>query len=152
MNAPGLIGTELFVDVLDDFRQVRAFLPSGAELGFLTVQGRWRHTPHTRETRQTINRLIKRGILKLGANEDPVPAYLRLLGTPTRRSKKQADKQGPLTKRDATTVARVSREAGVAPRIYDAPPTPLPEAPPPAPSLGLMDRPLPDFSTVKNRR
>lgn len=151
-NAGALIGTELFVDVLDDFRHVRAFLPSGAELGYLTAQGRWGLTPHSRETRQAINRLITRGILKLAEREDPVQAYLRHIGTRSKHSKKQLEQQGPLTKRNATTLARVAREAGVAPSIYAVPPAPAPEAPPTAPSRGLMDTPLPDFSTVKNRR
>jgi hypothetical protein len=91
----------------DDMRQVKVFLDNGAELGFLTAQGKWSSTKHSRRTRQAINSLLYRRTLVLTEFDDPVQAYLRYLSTPTKPLKKG---QPQINKGQVTEVARISRE------------------------------------------
>ncbi len=103
-----LIGRKLVVHIdEDDMRQVKVFLDNGAELGFLTAQGKWSNTKHSRRTRQAINSLLYRRTLVLAEFDDPVQAYLRYLSTPTKPLKKG---QPQINKRQVTEAARISSE------------------------------------------
>jgi hypothetical protein len=149
-----LIGVELIVDLdEDDMRQVRASLPNGGDLGFLGAAGRWGETPHTRKTRKAINSLLSRGILVLSEFDDPIQVYLRYLGT-QRRSRSDSDTESAvreqMSPRDTTLLTRVAREAGMPPVLH-APTVPSPVVPEP-PRRSVMNKPLPNFATIKNRR
>ena len=83
-----LIGQKILVEIDDDdFRQVKAYLPNGAELGFLTAKGRWSVTKHSRRTRKAINSLLAKRIITLSDFDDPVHVFLDYLSTTKSREK-----------------------------------------------------------------
>jgi putative transposase len=118
-NAGHLVGQKIIVDIFDedDFRQIRAYLKSGAELGILKVQGRWALTKHSRRTRRAINALANRRIIVLSEYDDPVHKYLQYLSTP--------EKGKTPSPRQATELTRIAKEAGIEPRL--CPPKPAPK-------------------------
>lgn len=168
-NAGHLVGKKIVLVIdEDDMRQIKAYLPDGGELGVLKAMGKWGLTKHSRRTRKAINRLCHRRILVLSEFDDPVQAYLRLLSTTTKNKSVSAQ--------NATELTRVSKEAGIKPRIHTRAPqrsltaaqgASISEAPqPPKPNssslapvqersvlravgLGDADR---FFTKVKNRR
>ena len=102
-----LMGTDIIIEINeDDYRYVKAFLANGAEIGFLTAQGRWGITKHSVRTRRTINSLIAKRILVISEHQDPVRAFLDSLST----SKGTANTISP---RGATDATRVSDESGL---------------------------------------
>lgn len=116
-NSGHLIGQTLIVEIDDDdFRQVLAFLKTGAELGFLKVQGKWGATKHSRRTRKAINALASQRIITISEFDDPVQVYLQYLST---RSKEKKNKREILTPRNITEVTRVAREGNITPTIVD---------------------------------
>jgi len=56
----------------EDLRSVQAYLPSGAELGYLRAQGKWGVSPHTWEQRKMISRLRNQGLLHIHPGDDPI--------------------------------------------------------------------------------
>lgn len=59
-QSKGLIGKKITIYInIMDIRSIRAFLPNGNEIGFLRVSGKWVMTPHSLETRKTINKLLR---------------------------------------------------------------------------------------------
>ncbi|OCT11468.1 hypothetical protein A8709_07310 [Paenibacillus pectinilyticus] len=59
-QSTGLIGKKITIYInIMDIRSVRAFLPNGNELGSLRVSGKWVMSPHSLETRRTINKLLR---------------------------------------------------------------------------------------------
>jgi putative transposase len=113
-NAAHLIGQRIVVEIdEDDMRQIRIFLMSGAELGYLAAQGKWGITKHSRRTRKTINTLLAKRILTLSQFDDPVQMYLAYLSAPERETKKppRAKEKIGLSSKQATEATRVAREA-----------------------------------------
>ncbi|MYM71749.1 hypothetical protein GTP56_05995 [Duganella sp. FT134W] len=110
-NAGHLVGKKIVL-VIDevDMRQLKAYLPDGGELGTLKALGKWGMTKHSRRTRKAINRLCHRRILTLSEFDDPVQAYLRHLST--------TEKNKSVSAQNATELTRVSKEAGIKPRIH----------------------------------
>ena len=149
-----LIGARLLLEVdEDDMRQVKAYLPNGAELGVLKAHGKWGLIKHSRRTRKAINSLITKRLITVTGFDDPMQLYMQYLAT--RKGTRTSAGPGP---KQATEIVRVKKEAGhVAPTI---------QAPPPARDQAAMPRrvvdemrgrllsePAPDFFTkVKNRR
>jgi putative transposase len=108
-EAGDLIGTRLTVDIdEDDMRQVKAFLPNGAELGFLIAGGKWSLTKHDRKTRKAINSLLYKRVLVLSKFDDPVVTFLRYLNTQKTNNKKN---KSPINPKQATDAARVASAA-----------------------------------------
>ncbi|WP_314441284.1 hypothetical protein [Massilia timonae] len=149
-----LLGARLTVEIVeDDMRQVKAFLPNGGELGVLKAHGKWGVTKHSRRTRKAINSLITKRLVTVTTFDDPVQVYMRHLAS----KKGCRSAQGPSPKQ-ATEIVRVSRDAGLDPRVVRAP------LPTPAVSKDtrrvrdeargrLLDEPnFSLFSKVKNRR
>lgn len=144
-NAGHLIGMSLTVEIdEEDMRQVRSYLPNGAELGILKAHGKWGVTKHSRRTRRAINALIAKRVLVLTEFVDPMQLYMRHIAKP--ESKK------PLTPRQATQLTQLAKEAGHPPRIPAALPAPeaTPEVKPKRESI--MSEPVNFFGRVKNRR
>lgn len=112
-----LIGKQILVEIdEDDYRQVKAYLKNGAELGFLTAQGKWSRTKHSRRTRLAINSLIHRRIIVLSEFDDPIQVYLSHLSTPTSRDNASTP---VLTRRQATDATRTAEEAGLPRQISE---------------------------------
>lgn len=150
-----LIGARLLLEVdEDDMRQVKAYLPNGAELGVLKAHGKWGLTKHSRRTRKAINSLITKRLITVTGFDDPMQVYMRHLAT--RKGTRPSASPGP---KQATEIVRVKREAGQASPTILAPP-PAPRQQPDVPRRvvdetrgRLLSEPGPDFFTkVKNRR
>jgi len=152
-QAAALIGKKITIEIdEEDMRQVKAYLSSGAELGFLKASGRWSHTKHSRKTRRAINSLVHRRILVVSEFDDPIQVYLRHLS----QSKKKTSSQPPVPlPSKAVEAVRVSRESD------------LPLVIPPTKSgtdgsatrrssngggAGLMDAPPLDLNQLVNRK
>lgn len=145
------IGGKIIIEADDeDIRQVKAYLPSGQELGFLKVMGRWAATNHSRKTRQAINRLVHRRILVISEHDDPVRAYMAHLSS--RRATSTRGKASP-TPRQATEAARLARESGLPLRFSDTddPRQPGTRTLRDDTSESLMDKPMPDINRLINR-
>lgn len=60
-SMPAMIRKQVTLAVdIRDLRCIEAYLPSGQSIGILQAQGGWGHTPHSLQTRQAINRHLKR--------------------------------------------------------------------------------------------
>jgi len=105
-----LIGSKVIIEVdEEDMRQIKIFLQSGGELGFLTAQGKWSQTRHSRTTRKAINSAVNKRIISMSEMEDPVEAYMAHL------SKTQRAKPGKavISPRQATEATRLAQESGL---------------------------------------
>lgn len=110
-DCPALIGRKLIVDIdEEDMRCVKAYLENGDELGFLTPNGPWGITKHSRRDRKAINSLISRRVLVLAADQNPVVAYVESLTT---TKVKEKSKRPLLSPRQATEVARLAKDTGL---------------------------------------
>lgn len=146
-----LIGKKIVIEIDDeDLRQVKAYLPTGAELGFLKASGRWAITKHSRKTRQAINRLVHRRMLAVSELDDPVQVYMRYLGNRDKAS--HIGKGGPIPSK-ATEATRVARESGL-PLVLGPPHNvnQTKEILSSQESGNLMDTPLPDLNKLINRQ
>lgn len=151
-QAAGLVGKRLRIHIDPrDLRQVRAFLPNAAELGFLKVMGRWQYTKHSWKTRKIINSLISKKILVISKFDDPVQAYMKFLSL---RNKKTNKKTKDLNPQTATEAARLAKETGLSKQI-----TPRSEKPHSAePNFSsfnrtsLMPTPMPDIKKILNKK
>lgn len=75
-NSAYLLNTELILHVnVDDLRTLKAYLPDGSEFGYLTASGRWSLTPHSLQTRKSINSLVKDKLIHLTTWDDPIFIY-----------------------------------------------------------------------------
>jgi hypothetical protein len=63
---------------VDDLRTVKAFLPSGEEIGVLTASTGWNRIQHDRGLRQNILRAIHDKSLAVAPGEDAIQSYLVL--------------------------------------------------------------------------
>jgi putative transposase len=148
-----LIGARLLLEVdEDDMRQVKAFLPNGAELGMLKAHGKWGVTTHSRRTRRAINSLITKRLITVTTFDDPMQAYMRHLAA--YRDKRGKTGPGP---KQATEIVRIKKEVGVDAHSIEGARVTEPIMPTnrvDAPLRGrlLSDPPLQFFAKVKNRR
>jgi putative transposase len=148
-----LIGARLLLEVdEDDMRQVKAFLPNGAEMGMLKAHGKWGVTTHSRRTRKAINSLITKRLITVTTFDDPMQVYMRHLATnPDKRGKK-----GPGPKQ-ATEIVRIKKEVGLDARSIDGAritesTTAANRVETPLRGRMLSDPPPGFFTKVKNRR
>lgn len=149
-----LIGARLLLEVdEDDMRQVKAFLPNGGELGVLKAHGKWGLTKHSRRTRKAINSLITKRLITVSTFDDPLQVYMRHLAS----KKGGRTGSGPRPKQ-LTEMVRVSKDAGLDPKVVRAP-SPPPGVPDTTRRVlnetrgRLLDEPTFDFfSKIKNRR
>ncbi|MBS4068161.1 MAG: hypothetical protein KGZ62_06140 [Sulfurimonas sp.] len=153
-NTSGLIGQKLIVEIdEDDYRQVHAFLPNGNEVGFLSVQGKWAKSKHSRKTRIAINRLCNKRLIVLSEFDDPVQVYMKYVSAAA-GNKTHVEHPGP-SPRDAMEAARVAQESSLPLTIVppDTPPTEIKKEPlQGGRDSGLIDRPLPDLNKLINRQ
>ncbi|KGP81919.1 MULTISPECIES: hypothetical protein [Paenibacillus] len=92
-NLAYLINTEITLHVnVDDLRTLKAFLPDGSELGYLTASGRWSLTPHSLQTRKAINSLVRKKLIHLTTWDDPIFVYTNYIMN-QKKSKKMVNKQ-----------------------------------------------------------
>ncbi|WP_124543194.1 hypothetical protein [Piscinibacter terrae] len=113
-----LIGSGLSLHIDEaDFRSVEAFLPDGSNLGVLKATEGWDRTPHSREIRKAINKLIRLKRIARHLGEDWVQAYLRYLATKAVES------------RDKQPKHKVSKEATAAAKVAHTTGLPIPEVP-----------------------
>lgn len=147
---PSLVGQKIVIEIdEDDLRQVKAFLPNGAELGFVKVAGRWALTKHSRKTRQAINRLVNRRVLVISEFDDPVQVYMHYLSAKNKTSRK---KDGP-TPNKATEATRLARETGLSLIIEaERPVNVCEDGRSTKEHTNLMDKPLPDLNKLINRQ
>lgn len=59
-----------------DIRKIRLFTQGGDFIDEVAVRGRWRHSPHSRDLRKHVNKLIRDGYLKMEYDQDPVHVHL----------------------------------------------------------------------------
>jgi putative transposase len=144
-----LVSQQLHIEVdEEDYRQVTAFLPNGAELGVLRAHGKWGQTKHSRRTRKAINALAAKRIIVLTEFDDPVQVYMRHISEPAR-----GKKPGTVTARQATQLTHLAKESGTQPRIPSAKPALAPAIHKPIPEAsGILDTANSFFTTIKNRR
>lgn len=107
-QTPALIGTDVTCEIIDadDIRQLRAYLPNGAELGVIRATGMWSKRKHSLRTRKAIIGLINKRILVLSETDDPIEAYMEHLSTPK-------SKKGTISPSSATEANRLSKETGI---------------------------------------
>lgn len=132
-NASGLIKTELRCHVTKDLTSMRAFFPSGQELGVLTATGGWARSPHDLKLRKQILAAIKRKELRVAPGEDPVQAFLvskaqQAVETASGRGRVRVSKA-------ATDVAHISNTSGLP--IPEVTFKPVKATKPPAPTIVL---------------
>lgn len=153
-NAAHLIGRTVTLEIdEEDYRQVRAYLPNGADLGFLKAKGKWGLTKHSRRTRKTINRLVSKRVLVLSEFDDPMRAYMQLLAQSRTGTKKEN-----LRPKQVTKIVQLAKESDQEPAILPPKPveTKVPEPPRRAISTSHDSKILPSqgkfFTRIKNRR
>ena len=111
-----LIGKKIIVEIdEDDMRFVKAYLPNGAEIGFLKAGGRWYVTKHSRKTRRIINSLIANKTLVISGFDDPVQIYMDYLSKRNKSNKKNKGKA--ITPSQATEATRVAKESGLPKKV-----------------------------------
>jgi putative transposase len=98
-RSPELVGKTLRLVVdPDDVRMVKAFLPNGAELGFLMAPGMWGWTPHTLEMRQAISKLRHQKLIRYTERDNPIHVYLKFLAERALKSKSAAREYAKTTR------------------------------------------------------
>ncbi|WP_164826768.1 hypothetical protein, partial [Paenibacillus alginolyticus] len=86
-----LIGTDISLHVnVDDLRTIKAFLPDGSEIGYLTAVGKWSLTAHTLQMRKAINQLVLRRLIHYTHWDDPIFIYTNYLMNQAINGKKKA--------------------------------------------------------------
>lgn len=124
-HSPELIGMRVLIEMMDDYRYGTAYLKSnGAELGLVSVMGRWSATRHSYKTRKIINRLIAKRILVVSSTDDPIQVYLSYL---SKKGRNSGHKKPVLKPSNATEATRISKESGLPRKITaDNPSTAIP--------------------------
>lgn len=109
-NAWGLIGRKIRVHIQEsNMCSVLAFHTSGEELGWLSAQGAWGRTAHTREMRKQVNALRDVGQISFGYNDDPIVVLMRFYASEAHR---EAEKKPRKISRAATKLAQASAVSG----------------------------------------
>ncbi len=136
-----LIGSSLRLQIKEaDLRSVEAFLPDGGNLGVLKATQGWDRTPHSREIRKAINKLIRLKKLERRLGEDWVQAYLRHLATKAIEGSAKQPKHK--VSKEATAVAKVAHTTGLPiPEVPDSGSNAPPGAPPPVPPRNIARPP-----------
>jgi hypothetical protein len=105
--AADLIGAQLACHInIDDLRTVKAFFPSGAELGVLTATQTWATTRHDRLLRKQIRRSLKQREFVVATDHDVIEEYLALKARQARQSLAERRNQRPKISEAATALAR----------------------------------------------
>ena len=105
--AANLIGTQLVCHInIDDLRTVKAFFPSGAELGILLATRTWATSRHDRALRKQIRRAVKNRELVVAPDQDVIEEYLVLKARQARQSLTARNRRGPKISDAATELAR----------------------------------------------
>lgn len=123
-----LVGQHCSVHIPEkDMRTVTAFAPDGQCLGTLAVlDKRWAQTPHSRDLRRTIMRLVNEGEIPLDV-QCYVSTYMEHLAA---KATDEARSRPKSVSPSATKLADTARQTGA----------PLPALPAPAPSTRPLDR------------
>lgn len=131
-RSPKLIGQRLRIDVRwNDLRTVRAFLPSGEDLGILSARGNWSRTPHDLKLRRQITAAIRDGSLRVPPGNDPVQDFLTAKARQAVEEKQARGSKRVAVSRAATDVARIAQVSKLPiphvdqPRRESTPETPL---------------------------
>jgi putative transposase len=121
--AASLVGTQLVCHInVDDLRTVKAFFPSGAELGVLLATQTWATTRHDRLLRKQIRHALKERELVVDTDHDVIEEYLGLKARQARQSVAERRNQRPKISDAATALARgVHIAQRTVPTVYDAP-------------------------------
>lgn len=115
-RSPELIGKRLRLSIdPESASKIRAYLPSGAELGVLTARGVWGRTPHTLEARKAIFLLRHRKLIRYTERDDPIQIYMEHLAREALKNKAAA--------REYARIQRAAKRAGVPtkPATHSAP-------------------------------
>lgn len=76
-RSPEMIGEKLIITPNpDDLRVIPAYFPTGAEFGYLTAHGGWGRVPHTMEMRKAIHKLMRKKLIFIAEDQDPVRVFL----------------------------------------------------------------------------
>lgn len=99
-----LLGRHVYVHLPQDIRTVECYLDSGQFIGQIACLNRgWMLSAHTLQTRQTINALIRSGVMWVPEGGDPVIVYLKHL---EKKATSQASTRGKTqVSADASAVA-----------------------------------------------
>jgi putative transposase len=90
-SAFGLVGKYITaLGASSDLRRLEAYFPDGTPIGTLFAENRWRHVPHSLDTRKAVNRLRRENRLHLQIEEDYPTSYRRHLEESARSSKNAA--------------------------------------------------------------
>ncbi|HEV2681790.1 MAG TPA: hypothetical protein VGV14_14895, partial [Rhodanobacter sp.] len=115
-----LIGRKVRMHVdADNIQAFQAYLEDGSPLGVVHAQGRWAHTPHSREARRQINAMIRTGDLRLSKADDPVVMWLQLLAQQAVEHGGRDDR--PKITREGTQLAEEMRRCHVSVSAIDVP-------------------------------
>ena len=124
-RSPELIGKRLRLSVNPEKAStLRAFLPSGAELGVLTARGVWGRTPHTLEARKAIFVLRNRKVVRYTERDDPMQIYIDHLAREALKNKAAAREYARMLRASDSTAADP-------PKLPKQPPPPRVEKPEP---------------------
>lgn len=149
-NSFGLFGKSLTLEIDEhDLRQLKAFLPNGECIGYLTAVGKWRLSKHDIKTRKAINGLLANRSIILSSGRDPVQAYLDYLSVGKKKNNLKTEMVPAPT--EATEAVRVARSAG-APLVITNSNTPITPTSPSGekPFRTLMPKPMPDLDGLVN--
>ena len=131
-EAWNLIGRKIIVHVRDkDYRTVRAFYDDGRELDVLTVMGRWREVPHSREERKLVNSMVNGGELLIPPHVNPVTALRGHLSQKAREDAAKQRKKRPKTSQATSDLANLQFQTGDNIEVFPA--NQSPPKPPPGP-------------------
>jgi len=130
-SAYDLIGHEIRVHVnLDDLRAMKAFLPSGEEIGVLAASTGWGRSRHDATLRRNVLRAVREKKLAVAHGEDAIQSYLVLKAQQAieRRDAKRGRRH--TVSPEATALARAVHVSGqsvpsVTPRPPGRPAAPL---------------------------
>lgn len=123
-NAADLIGRQIRVHIREsDMRTVRAFLPSGEELGTLIAAHGWSHTQHDRTLRKQVLRALSDKALVVEPGTDVVAAFLAALARKALQQQNARRSKRAHISRVATQLARAKQVTGL-----PVPVTTVPEA------------------------
>lgn len=112
-QAPKLIGQELIIHLReDDLRTVKAFLPTGAELGILSALDGWAQTKHNKKLRAAILSEMRDGQLVVPPGHDAVQAFMVAKHEALRVEHARRTSSRPRISPGATALARAMQITG----------------------------------------
>jgi putative transposase len=142
-SAYDLIGRQIRIHVnVEDLRTVKAFLPSGEEIGVLTAATGWNRIQHDRGLRQNVNRAIHDKSLAVAPGEDAIQSYLVLKAQQALEQRDAKKSRRHTVSPAGTALARAVRVS--AQPVPAIPSRALPASDSPVP-LSLRNASLPSF-------